>query len=92
LIEITLEAKEIIGDTTMANEGSKKVTIDVPIEKYALLEEIKNSGEINSIRAGVTEGVDLVILAHKEVLEENIINRVDNLRDTLSKIKSEHNE
>lgn len=74
----------------MAKEGSKKVTIDVPIEKYELLEEIKNAGGINSIRAGVTEGVDLVILDHKELLEENIVTRVDNLRDTLSKIKKEH--
>jgi hypothetical protein len=97
LIKITIEAQEIVEEVIMANEGSRKVTIDVPMEKYALLEEIKNMGEINSIRAGVTEGVDLVILAHRDLLEKNIkslkedINvKVDNLQDTLSKIEKEH--
>ncbi len=90
MIKITTESVAIIEENIMAKEGSKKVTIDVPIEKYELLEEIKNAGGINSIRAGVTEGVDLVILDHKDLLEENIVTRVDNLRDTLSKIKKQH--
>lgn len=97
LIKISIEAQSIVEETIMVNEGSKKVTIDVPMEKYALLEEIKNAGEINSIRAGVTEGVDLVILAHKDLLEKNIKTlkeditiKVDSLQDTLSRIKKEH--
>ena len=87
--KITIESVEINEETVMTNE-SKKVTIDVPIEEYALLEEIKNSGEIRFIRAGVAEGVHLVILSHKDVLEENLITKVDNLRDTLNKITNEH--
>jgi len=89
LSKIIIESVEINEEIVMTNE-SKKVTIDVPIEEYALLEEIKNSGEIRSIRAGVAEGVHLVILSHKDVLEENLITKVDNLRDTLNKITNEH--
>jgi hypothetical protein len=41
LSKITIESVEINEEIVMTNE-SKKVTIDVPIEEYALLEEIKN--------------------------------------------------
>lgn len=88
--KIATENVAVNEEIIMTNKGSKKVTIDVPLEEYELLEEIKRLGGIRSIRAGVSEGVQLVILAHEDVLKENLIVRVDNLRDTLSKIKKGH--
>lgn len=49
--------------------GSKRVTIDVPDNKYEILKQIAEE-KSSSIRALVREGVDLIILDNRSLLNE----------------------
>ena len=88
---ISIEAITLIGEQQMAIIGSRKVTIDIPIEEYQLLEQIKDATG-KSIRALVREGVPIVILNHEKILIENkqeMISRADNIESALSKLKKQ---
>lgn len=80
-------------------KSATKVTIEVPKEKYVLLETLRETGEVKSVRAGVSEGVDLVILKYADTLERTLENKVneaqdkeDSVKSALSKVRSENKE
>ena len=62
--------EEKIESGDMPKPGSTKVTIDVPSNKYDVLNNIKDATG-KSIRALVSEGVDLIILKNEILLEES---------------------
>ena len=71
----------------MKKIGTTKVTVDVPTDQYKLLIKLKErTGK--SIKAIVSEGVELAILEYKELLErKNILMELDEIEDTLASLK-----
>lgn len=77
----------------MIKGPSKKVTIDVPSDKYEILKQIADETE-TSIRGLVRDGVDLVILNNEPLLLEmasrikkDANEKSTNIDSVLSKLK-----
>jgi hypothetical protein len=70
---------------------SSKVTVDVPFEEYELLKIIKDETG-KSIRALVSEGVPLIILANEGVLSnaaDTAGEKADKIRSSIACLKKE---